>query len=122
LASLSTKLLLFSISELKIIGQYIFDAKKRTHIIRISPKLNKAKTNGDSNAEKYQLVSTVLHEVRHAQQKEERGMEFWRKRYNTAVDVIHPAFSDFYSECEIDARTFENANVLSAQSGAEKRH
>lgn len=102
------------ISASKTIGYYVFDVKKRTHIIRVSPRLNKAKTNGDVNAEKYQLVSTVLHELRHAQQKEELGVEFWRKHYNNAADVIQPAFSDFYSECEIDARTFENANVLSA--------
>lgn len=117
---------MFSIIELKIIGQYYFDTKKRTHTIRISPKKNKTVLENsvvqnvfkvktvDSEAEKYQLISTVLHEIKHALQKEERGIDFWNAKYSCASDIKNNSLKDFYSECEIEARTFEHTNMLNA--------
>lgn len=102
------------IRELKIFGQYKFDFEKKQHIIRISPKKNKHKTYSDENAQKFQFISTTLHELKHAMQKEEFGAGFWSKAYSSSKQINEPDFSEFYSKCEVDARVFENENVLSA--------
>lgn len=117
---------MYSIIELKIIGQYSFDPLKRLHVIRISPKKSKiiqedsmdeniyTVKNVDKNGEKYQAISTTLHELKHAMQKEEMGQNFWDKKYACAKDIKNSSLSDFYSQCEVEARSFENLNIIAA--------
>lgn len=110
--NLKLKTIIVFDKRVKSYGQYSFNSVKRIHTIRISPDVHKLKK--DYNAEKYELISTTLHELRHAQQKEEKGFEFWKKQYNSVNEIKTKTMSDFYSECELDARTFENANVANA--------
>jgi hypothetical protein len=96
---------------IKSFGTHIYDSKKRTHIIRISPKVN---SNQDKGVEKYHLLSTTLHELHHAQQKENKGAEYWSKKYRQAIDVENSFYSDYFSECELEARAYEHQNTAKA--------
>jgi hypothetical protein len=123
-AKLKYKLIISFDDRIKAYGQYNFDPNKRTHIIKISPKRNKTVQEEsvdetvykiktvDSNGEKYQLISTTLHELKHAIQKEELGEAFWNKHYSAATDIKNKGLADFYSECEAEARIYENTNIL----------
>lgn len=113
-ANLKNKIIICFDKRIKAFGQYAFDANKKAHIIRISPKENKKNTNFDENAQKFQLISTTLHELRHAMQKEDLGVTFWSKSYNYSKQISNPNFSEFYSQCEVDARIYESTNVLDA--------
>jgi hypothetical protein len=96
-------------------GQYKFNDEKKIHIIRISPRRHKYKTYSDENAQKFQFISTTLHELRHASQKEELGTTmFWSRSYGYSKQIDNPNFSEFYSKCEVDARIYENKHVLPA--------
>jgi hypothetical protein len=123
-AKLKYRLIISFDNRIKAYGQYNFNPTKRIHTIKISPKRNKTiqetsidesvcKTKTvDSNGEKYQLISTTLHELKHALQKEERGEAFWNKHYSEATEIKDISLADFYSECETEARTFEHTNIL----------
>lgn len=125
-AKLKYKLVIVFDNRIKDYGQYNFDPEKRIHTIRISPKKNKIVQEDssietvykvikvDANGEKYQLIGTTLHELKHAIQKEERGTEFWSKKYSCASDIKNTSLADFYSECEIEARQFEHNALLEA--------
>lgn len=122
-SKLKHKLKIVFDNRIKDYGQYHFDSAKRVHTIRISPKKNKITQENsivdtvytvktvDASGEKYQLIATTLHELKHAIQKEERGVEFWNKKYSCASDIKNKSLQDYYSECEIEARTFEHTNI-----------
>jgi len=102
---------------IKDYGNYIFDSKKKLHSIKISPNKCGFTDEGvklDDGAEKYHLISTTIHEIYHALQYEELGREFWNKKYGCATEITHPDTADFFSKCEIDARAYENKNLLQA--------
>jgi hypothetical protein len=102
---------------IKTFGYYVYDTKKKKHIIKISVHgctYSDRGTKLDKEAEKYATISTLLHELKHAIQKEECGKSFWNKDYSSALDVINPEAADFYSVCEIEARIYENKNILQA--------
>lgn len=105
------KLIIVFDERIKCYGQHMFDSKKRIHTIRISPKVN---SNPDKGTEKYHFLSTTLHELRHAQQKEIKGQEFWSKKYREAADIENPAYAEYFSECELDARAYEAQNTAKA--------
>lgn len=123
-AKLKYRLIISFDNRIKAYGQYSFNPTKRIHTIKISPKRNKIIQENsidesvykvktvDSNGEKYQLLSTTLHELKHALQKEERGEAFWNKQYSEASEIQNNSLADFYSECETEARTFEHTNIL----------
>jgi len=102
-------------------GTHWFDSKKQLHIIRISPEKCRHYRDEkgvikklDLEAEKYNIISTVVHEIRHAQQKEEMGISYWNKKCHYAEEIRNPGYKSYYSEIEADARTYENKYVLSA--------
>lgn len=123
-AKLKHKLTIVFDKRIKDYGQYNFDSAKRIHTIRISPQKNKTIQENsivetvykiktvDASGEKYQLIATTLHELKHAIQKEERGVDFWNKHYSCASDIKNKSLQDYYSECEIEARTFEHTNIV----------
>lgn len=92
-------------------GQYSFDSEKKMHTIRISLKKNKST---DPVAEKYQLISTTLHELAHAKQKEELGVSYWSRSQNYNDDIANKGMSELYSSLEVQAREYENKNILDA--------
>lgn len=95
---------------IKNYGHYIFDSKRKTHIIRISPNRKEKETS----IHKHIFISTLIHELRHAHQKEKKGVEFWTKKYICSPEIKLTDFSTFFSLREIDARIFENKNILQA--------
>lgn len=98
-------------------GQYFFEPKKKAHTIKISPRKNILDTNGSllsSESSKYQIISTLLHEMRHAQQKESVGSVFNRFSYYFNKRIKETYFSYFFSECELDARKYEVTHINSA--------
>lgn len=102
---------------IKDYGNYIFDSNKKIHCIKISPNECGFTSEGvklDEAAEKYHLISTTIHELYHAQQYEALGREFWNKKFSCASEIEHASTADFFSKCEIDARTHENKHLLAA--------
>jgi len=101
---------------LKNFGTHMWDADKKIHIIRLSPVLCKFKKNVRLGpiAEKYRIIGSLLHEIRHAQQYEELGDKFWNKKYVKVKAITNPDVSDWYSECERDARIYEDLHIKDA--------
>ena len=102
---------------IKDYGQYIFDQENRVHLIRVSPAKCGFTEEGiklDESAEKYNLIATTIHELFHARQKEELGSKFWNKSYSCASQITNQDFAAFYSECELEARVYENKNLAQA--------
>lgn len=102
---------------IKDYGQYNFDYKNRVHLIRISPikcGFTEEGTKLEEGAEKYNLIATTIHELYHAWQKEDLGVKFWNKSYSCASQITNQDFAAFYSECELDARVYENKNLAQA--------
>jgi hypothetical protein len=98
-------------------GNYNYDQKLNCHIIKISVK-KCCKHKGlplEEVVQKYNLISTTIHELYHAQKQEELGQKkFWGDYYGKCQDIEDPDWSDFYSLCEVETRAYENKNVLSA--------
>jgi hypothetical protein len=99
-------------------GIHCWDSSKKIHLIRISPTRCKFQLEGESPvrlgpaAEKYKILSTLLHELRHAQQKEELGHnKFYSKNYGSVKEIKNPEASTYFSECERDARIFEDTYI-----------
>jgi len=107
---------------IKCFGTHAWNDKKRCHIIRISPTKCKIHIDEDNlsgvrlgpAAEKYRIISTLLHELRHAQQKEELGSRYYNEKYDSIEEITNPQVASWYSECERDARIFEDKNIESA--------
>ena len=101
-------------------GQYIFDDNKKLHIIKISPLKNKFHMRNDSlirlgpAAQKYNIISTTMHELKHASQREELGTEYYSNVFNSVAGVSNPEISEWYSILEIEARIFEYENLYEA--------
>jgi hypothetical protein len=107
---------------IKGFGSHTWDGEDRRHIIRVSPircKFHQDESKGEEvrlgpAAEKYRLVSTILHEIRHAQQKEKLGYKFYHEHYETVEEITNPHVSTWFSECERDARIYEDKNIEDA--------
>lgn len=99
-------------------GNYNFDATKSRHIVKISPNSCGFSDDGvklDFGAEKYLLIATLLHELRHASQYEKMGRnKFWNEKFGCTNEIQHPSSNEYFSLCEVDARAFENKHILSA--------
>jgi hypothetical protein len=104
-------------------GTYIYDYKNKIHIIKISPEKNRYHTRLnpiyktiklDLAAEKYNLIGTVLHEIKHALQLQSMGSLYERYNFNYIKEISNQEISEWYSECEIEARIFESRNLHNA--------
>jgi hypothetical protein len=97
-------------------GEHSYDSDKKIHFIKISPKkcTKFEKKIIDAHGQKYNFLSTVIHELKHASQQDQLGREFWSRQYSCAKGVKNLAAAEFYSEKEIEARIFENENVVAA--------
>jgi len=100
-------------------GYYVYDSEKKMHIIRISPdniysifdsKIEKA----EKQVDKYCLISTTLHELKHLSQRDELGVSFWNKGNFSNKEIKDSQMSEQFSKCELEARAFESENVLEA--------
>jgi hypothetical protein len=92
-------------------GNYFFNEEKDCHEIRISIFANRFL---EETAMIYAYVSTTLHELRHAEQKEELGNNFDNKKYSCTEEIKSPRLTEFFSKIEVDARIYENKNILEA--------
>lgn len=94
-------------------GDYEFNSDKKIHNIAIS--LNRCKYEDevrvDEGGEKYNLISTTIHELYHAKQYEKLGSKLFCK---PCKDIKNKELASLYSDCEIEARVFENKNLLEA--------
>lgn len=99
-------------------GNYNYDKKNNRHIVKISTKKCCKNSMGfdlEENAAKYHLISTTIHELYHAQKQEEMGQKkFWGDHYGRCVEIDDPDVADYYSQCEVETRVYENKNVLGA--------
>lgn len=123
---LKHKILIVFDLRLKDFGSYWWGAGSRTHIIRISP--TRCKHRREENyedgwielvrvgpaSEKFQVISTTIHELYHAHQKEEKGSSFNNVSFDGVKEITNPELSSWYSECEIEARIYENKNIKAA--------
>jgi hypothetical protein len=95
-------------------GLYHWDSKKNIHKIQINP--DKCKSKGkDTEAEKYELIGTTLHELCHANQLEYLGSKiFHSDQFSKTHKISNEDVSEWYSEAEIKARIFEDQNIIQA--------
>jgi hypothetical protein len=56
----------------------------------------------------------LLHELKHAQQKEEMRQNFWKDKNCKNAEIQEESLSTEYSTVEIQARIHENKNILEA--------
>ena len=102
---------------IKDYGNYIFDISNNRHWIKISPNqcgFTDAGIKLEPEAEKYNLLATILHEVRHAQQYEKMGYKFWNSKFSCTAEIKNPDSSEYFSEIEVAAREFENKHILNS--------
>lgn len=103
---------------IKDCGTYMYNGDKKRHEIRISPeqqnKIFAQASPSPEEVEKYCIISTILHEIRHLQQWEERGVSFWNKDFSTNQEIQDKSISVEFSQCELDAKTYENEKLLDA--------
>ena len=94
-------------------GDYNYNSEKKRHEIRVSTKVSQFKQ--DPAAKIYDLISTILHELKHLQQQEEVGTKtFYSKHFSYNTDIKLEEASDYFSVREAEARTFEEKNLLDA--------
>jgi len=91
-------------------GSYIWNSEKNLHEIRISPVKFEYK---DRTYKIYEMISTIIHECKHLQQREDLGHQtFNSKKFGCNRDIKHKEASELYSQCEVEARIYEAKNVL----------
>jgi len=105
--------------DLRIIdfGFHIWEPESNQHIIRISPTKCQQERGVKlhSTSEKYRVISTLLHELKHAQQKEKLGWhKYFSEGYRNVKGIKNTTISNWYSECERDARMFEDKHIEEA--------
>ncbi len=81
------------------------------HYIRISVRMTE---HLDDRSQAFDLISTLLHELQHADQWERLGPEAYEDPSFACAGTPNARTDDFYSSREIQARTFENANLAGA--------
>jgi hypothetical protein len=103
------------------LGMHTYDYEKKLHTIRISPVQNKFNPDSDGDpikldveAEKHNLISTMLHELTHAHQREALKQSFFKYDYRRSQTIRNPEMAEFYSPVELEARTYETENILEA--------
>ena len=69
----------------------------------------------DTISSKYNVISTLIHELRHGFQKEDLGEKYEEEDWLLNPEIPNMEIAAWYSECEIDARIFENENVQSPE-------
>lgn len=100
-------------------GLYTFDSKIQTHKIKISIKkcseFEKSFLKFDTDTEKYYVISTTLHEIKHAIQYEKLGLTgFTEKEFSSAANVKNSFASSYFSSCEIEAKEYEFKHLIKA--------
>ena len=118
---LKFKVLIVFDNRIKTSGLHTFDIKKNHHTIRISPEkaqLEKPDIFNDlvirvgKNEEKWNIISTTLHELRHAAQYEESSDKYYYDAdFNAVSELNNPSVSDWYSRAEIEARVYESLHI-----------
>jgi len=100
------------------LGFHFYDYTKQLHTIRISPEENKYDDNNeiklDIVAEKHNLISTFLHELCHAHQREILKKSYLRSDYRFASKIRNSETASYYSRCELEARAYACDNILKA--------
>lgn len=94
-------------------GAYHYYFKRnKSHVIRVWPE---DKCSG-SDAEVYVLISYILHELKHAEQVEKHGYRRYARGKGFAFNpkIKDKTWSAYYSQCEIEARVYENKNLQEA--------
>ena len=100
------------------LGMHTYNHKKQLHTIRISPiynLLDPAKNiKFDYGAELHNVISTLLHELKHAHQRESLKKSALSVDYCVANDILNPEMAEYYSTCELEAREYECKNISKA--------
>jgi len=104
--------IIFDLRLKKNYGTYYYDFDKRKHIISIMPYVRHKTTQ---THEMYALIGTTMHELKHLIQREELGYKkFMSSKFNRNEQIVGSDGSSWFSECEIQARIYENSKVISA--------
>lgn len=107
-------------THLKDYGYYQWDKKNKRHTIFINYEnckkdfLRKSKQEYDTDIQLHLLIGTILHELRHAQQKEKLKYKFKDDKYTCTVYIEDFSYSEYFSRCETDARVYENRHLNNA--------
>ena len=104
---------------IKDYGSYTYDSKTMTHKILISPTLNQiCPVTDEMYSKQYserKLISTLLHEIRHAQQREKYGLVYFKSSEFAINENMPNAASAIYNAPrEKDARRYEKRKIKKA--------
>jgi HSP90 family molecular chaperone len=102
-------------------GYYYWDKKNKRHTIFINPDLCKrdyfkrSKAEYDKDIQTHLLIGTIIHELRHAQQKEKLKYKYDNdQKYVCTVFIEDFSYSEYFSQREADARVYENRHINNA--------
>lgn len=93
-------------------GLYTYLSKQKTHRVEVSTTSYKF---SDRNARIYEMIGTILHELKHAEQQERLGIaKMMGSKFHGNHRIKSYWASDFFSICENEARIAEETNLMSA--------
>lgn len=111
-SNLHKKVRLIFTSRLNYCGRYTYISKQKTHQIELSVV---AYQFADQVARIYEIIGSLLHELRHAEQQEKLGgAKMMSKQFHGNSRIKASGASDFFSICESEARIAEETNLMSA--------
>lgn len=93
-------------------GRYTYLCKEKKHQIEISTTVFQY---ADRNARIYEMIGSILHELKHAEQQEKMGSpKMMSKQYHKNNRIKNSGAADFFSICESEARIAEEINLMPA--------
>lgn len=99
-------------SRLSYYGRYTYISKEKIHKIEISTIIFQY---AEKNARIYEMIGSILHELKHAEQQEVLGsMKMMSVKFHKNKKIKGSEASDFFSICENEARIAEEINLMPA--------
>ena len=93
-------------------GSYTYNIKKKRHEIKVSSRVFQFRSR---SSKPYELIGTIIHELKHVQQQEDLGTNtFFSEKHFLNKCIKNEAAAAYYSTAEIEARIFEEKNLLAA--------
>lgn len=110
-SNLEKNILIIFDGRLKCHGNYNY-LSSQVHCIKISTTVFQF---SDRIGKIYELIGTLLHELKHAIQEESLGTQvFESENFSTNKTIKSSATSDYFSLREVEARIFEESKLLAA--------
>ena len=111
-SNLKKDILLIFTDRLTYYGKYTYVSKKKIHQIEISTIVFRY---AESTARIYEMIGSILHELKHAEQQEKLGfLKMMSNSFHKNCRIKGSGASEFFSVCESEARIAEEVNLMPA--------